>query len=138
MADDPLLDLTFNACPDNLQRVRSMVRSKVAAAGCSDELIRKLMLVVDEACSNVIRHAYDGDRRGSVRLLLSRNGDRLVFRLRDYAKPVDASCIKPRDLEECRPGGLGINFIDCVMDSWEFLRPAEGPGNILQMTKKIE
>ena len=136
--DGCLLDLTFNSCPNNLQRVRSLVRERAAEAGCDEQLIQKLILVVDEACANVMRHAYSGERSGSMRLRLLREGDRLVFKLRDYADPVDAECLKPRDLEECRPGGLGLNFIDSVMDSWEFLPPEDGRGNLLRMTKKIQ
>jgi sigma-B regulation protein RsbU (phosphoserine phosphatase) len=61
----------------------------------------------------------------------------LRFELRDYAEPVDASRIRPRDLAECRPGGLGINLIDSVMDEWRFSQPDEGRGNRLTMVKKL-
>jgi sigma-B regulation protein RsbU (phosphoserine phosphatase) len=59
------------------------------------------------------------------------------FELRDYAEPVDASRIRPRDLSECRPGGLGINLIDSVMDEWRFCAPEAGRGNRLIMVKKL-
>ena len=48
---------------------------------------------------------------------------------------VEAS-IRPRDLSECRPGGLGINFIDETMDRWR-LRPLRRGGNLLVMRKRI-
>ncbi len=134
----PLVDLTFDSCPSNLKQVRDRVRDACARSGCGEELERKLVLVIDEAVSNVIRHAYRGQRDRQIRLRISLDGDELTFRLRDYADPVDVSCIRPRDLSECRPGGLGINFIDSVMDSWEFQRPARGAGNVLQMTKRIK
>lgn len=133
-----LVDLTFDSCPSNLQQVRDRVRAACARSGCDKELERKLVLVIDEAVSNVIRHAYRGRRDRQIRLRISLDGDKLTFRLRDYADPVDASCIRPRDLSECRPGGLGINFIDSVMDSWEFRRPTRGTGNVLEMTKRIK
>ena len=101
--------------------MRGLVREQVAAQGADDELTHKLTLVIDEACANVIRHGYRGDREGRMRLLLrAREPGVLEFQLRDYAAPVDPACIKPRDLNECRPGGLGINIIDSVMDRWQF------------------
>lgn len=132
-----LVDVTFNSCPNNLQRVRKLVKLRALEQGCSDELVGKLVLVVDEACANIIRHGYHGDRSGAIRLQLVRVDDRLDFRLRDYAEPVDPACVKPRDLRECRPGGLGLNFIDTVMDEWAFERPDDGAGNVLLMSRKI-
>lgn len=134
-----LVDVTFNACPQNLARVRQLVAARAREAGCSEALARQLVLVVDEACANVIRHGYRGDRSGSIRLRLAREDGRLEFFLRDHCDPVDPTCLKPRDLRECRPGGLGLNFIDQVMDRWEFLRPDDGGlGNVLHMSRKIE
>ena len=138
MTDLLLAEKTFSASPGNLQQVRCLVKEQARNAGCSEALVQKLVLVVDEACANIIRHGYHGDPDGSIQLRLERRNQRLVFELRDYADPVDPCRIKPRDLSECRPGGLGINFIDSVMDDWEFRRPATGKGNILYMTRKIE
>ena len=133
-----LVDITFHSAPSNLQEVRDRVRESCVRAGCAEELGRKLVLVIDEAVSNVMRHAYQGEKDREIRLRISQEDERLIFQLRDYADPVDVSCIRPRDLSECRPGGLGINFIDEVMDSWEFRCPSEGAGNVLMMTKTIE
>ena len=132
-----LVDVTFDSCPYNLQQLRQVIRDQTERAGCSADLVQKLTLVVDEAVANVIRHAYHGDREKTIELRLEQSGDELTFFLRDYAEKVDPSRIAPRDLKECRPGGLGINFMDSVMDSWEFREPENGQGNLLQMTKKI-
>jgi len=136
--EQELLRLDFNSCSSNLQDIRARVRSAANAAGCSAQLVEKLVLVVDEAIANVIRHGYKGSECGDIRLCLSRQGNHLHIELTDWAEPVDPGCIKPRDLSECRPGGLGINFIDSVMDFWEFRRPRQGPGNLLVMDKIID
>lgn len=133
-----LVSVEFNACPSNLKAVRRLVRERTAAVGCSEECVQQLALVVDEAIANVIRHGYCGDRSGEIELRLLHDNGTLEFFLRDYARPVDRKGIKPRDLSECRPGGLGINFIDSVMDSWEFRKPRGNQGNILYMKKKIQ
>jgi sigma-B regulation protein RsbU (phosphoserine phosphatase) len=46
--------------------------------------------------------------------------------------------VKPRDLEDLRPGGLGTHFIREIMDATDFLRPAAGTGNVLRLRKRIE
>ncbi|MDJ0657826.1 MAG: ATP-binding protein [Xanthomonadales bacterium] len=135
---ETLANITFHSCPSNLQQIRRQVRSITAAAGCNEEQVRKLVLVVEEAITNVMRHAYQGELTGEIKLVVARQADVLYFKLRDFADPVDPGCIKPRDLSECRPGGLGVNLIDEVMDSWEFGRPDSGQGNVLTMTKSIE
>ncbi|MEM1090999.1 MAG: ATP-binding protein [Pseudomonadota bacterium] len=133
-----LLDLTFHSCPTRLKDVRRAVAEVAEGSGCSDSQVHKLKLVIDEAVSNIIRHGYGGQKDGEIRLRVTRQQDRLAFHLRDNAPPVDPACIKPRDLSECRPGGLGINFIDSVMDEWSFSCPTDGSGNVLEMTKTIE
>jgi len=133
-----LLDITFNACPTNLKKVRRLVSEQVAAQGADDTLIQRLVLVIDEACANVIRHGYAGDRSGRLKLRLTAPQDgELLFELRDYAPTVNPEEIKPRDLAETRPGGLGINFMDSVMDDWRFRKPHSGQGNVLEMSKVI-
>ena len=137
MTESELLDITFHSCPSRLSEIRAEVRRLTEELGFSTALVQQLALVLDEAISNVIRHAYGGRSDGTIRLKVACQGDELVFKLRDYADEVDANCIKPRDLGDCRPGGLGINFIDSVMDSWQFCRPPSGPGNLLVMTKQV-
>lgn len=138
MAEPLLVDLKFHSCPSQLGSIRAEIRRLTRREGCSEELSSQLALVLDEAIANVIRHGYQGKTDGEIRLLVYRDGRDLEFQLRDYAGAVDAACIKPRDLSECRPGGLGINFIDSVMDSWEFRCPEEGPGNLLVMRRNID
>ncbi|MBU6198559.1 MAG: ATP-binding protein, partial [Xanthomonadaceae bacterium] len=101
------------------------------------ELRDRLVLAVDEACTNVIRHAYGGECTRRIALRLARERDMLAFELRDQAPSVDPACLRPRDLSECRPGGLGLPFIAATMDDWKLEPAADGRGNILRMHKRI-
>jgi sigma-B regulation protein RsbU (phosphoserine phosphatase) len=58
--------------------------------------------------------------------------------LTDHAPAIDPSRVKPRNLDDIRPGGLGTYFIRRVMDEVEFLRPASGSGNLLRMVRRID
>lgn len=132
-----LARLDFTADPKNLGQVRKMVSDVATEIGCVAGVVDELKLTLNEACANVMRHGYKGDTTGEIRLDVALEDEDLVFRLRDYAEAVDVDQIQPRDLDECRPGGLGINFIDSIMDEWYFETPADGEGNILVMKKRI-
>lgn len=136
-----LMDLTFKACPSMMRKVREMLRDALSEAGVDEPTLMQLTLVIDEACTNIMRHAYHGDHTRNIRLIIESEmvdaGERLLFTLSDDAKTIDSSQIRPRDLTQPRPGGLGINLIDTIMDHWVFDCPDCGTGNILKMSKII-
>ena len=137
MAGRALLALEVQAQPEALRSVRGALTSALDRSGVAAEDRDRLVLAVDEAMANVIRHAYGNSCQGRVRFTLTRDRGMLRFRLRDFAPPVDPAQVKPRDLSVCRPGGLGINFIDETMDRW-CLRPLpRGRGNVLTMCKRL-
>jgi sigma-B regulation protein RsbU (phosphoserine phosphatase) len=133
-----LLEFRIPARSDQLGKMRAAVRECVEASGCSENPTADIVLAVDEACQNVIRHAYKGDPEGVIELIIRREGDDLVFSLFDSAPEIDPSKVKPRDLDDIRPGGLGTHFIQKVMDRADFLPRPRGNGNLLRMVKRIE
>ena len=120
-----------------MSRVRDRVRSSAEKAGCSARCAQDVVLAADEACQNVIRHAY-GERGGDIEIRVERSGGDLVLWIRDFAPPTDPARVRPRKLEDLRPGGLGTHLMREVMDSVELLRPPSGEGNLLRMTRRIE
>ena len=60
-----------------------------------------------------------------------------IVLIQDFADTIDVTKIKPRDLNDVRPGGLGTHFIREVMDEVAFLTPPEGRGNLLKLVKRI-
>lgn len=121
-----------------LRGVRSAVREVLDRLHVEPKLRDGLVLAVDEACANVIRHAYGPDRSGDIGLRILRNGDVLEFELTDAAPCVDPRRIQPKPLGECRSGGLGVALIDEVMDAWSIEPSASGRGNRLIMRKYIQ
>lgn len=132
----PVLTLEFPAQPGEMRAVRAALRAVLDEEEVAPELRDKLVLVVDEACTNIMRHAYCGGE-GNIALHVSRERDMLVFELVDQAPPIDPERVRPRDLSECRPGGLGVGFIDTLMDDWRIEPGQRGMGNILRMRKRI-
>ena len=136
--DVTLLEFRIPARSDQLGKMRAAVRECVEASGCSENPTADIVLAVDEACQNVIRHAYGEEREGEILLRVEQRGDELVLSLMDFAPPIDPEKVRPRDLDDVRPGGLGTFLIREVMDSAEFVEPPPGCGNLLRMVKRIE
>ena len=131
------LDRQFPARPESLCDIRRAVSAAVSALGCGQDMAGDVVLAVDEACQNIIRHAYGGGD-GDIRVRVERACGDLVVRLNDSAPPVDCARLLPRPLDEVRPGGLGLHFIRSVMDRVEFLTSPDGVGNLLQMSRRID
>lgn len=136
MRDAPALYRQYQARPASLAAIRHDVGQTLAAAAVAGPVVPDLVLAVDEACQNVIRHAYGGGE-GDLILRLNIAADTVEIDLIDFARPVDPAAVCPRDLDDIRPGGLGTHFIREVMDDVRFLAPPPGAGNLLRMTKRM-
>jgi anti-sigma regulatory factor (Ser/Thr protein kinase) len=95
-----------------------------------------MVLGVDEACTNIIRHAYH--LRDDQLISLSLEGLRncIRMRLRDYGKQTETHAIKGRSHDLIRPGGLGVHLIRTAFDKVDYILKARGTE--LVMTKKLE
>ena len=127
----------FPARANELCQTRTLVRTALTNCDCCSVTVEDVVLAIDEACQNIIRHAYGGDTSEEIVLNIERDGEMLVISLRDYAPEVGVDCMKLRDLGEIRPGGLGCHFIQEVMDDVSLGRPSEGRGNVLRMVKRM-
>jgi anti-sigma regulatory factor (Ser/Thr protein kinase) len=137
MSGRPLLRIIMPARADAMADMRHALAQALDRLHIAPRERERLVLAVHEACTNVIRHAYRECPGGCIGLCVERVRGQLRFRLRDRAPPVDPSCVKPRDLAECKPGGLGINIIDETMDRWR-LRPLKHrAGNVLCMRRRL-
>jgi phosphoserine phosphatase RsbU/P len=127
----------YAARPEELSAIRTALGGTMRRLGCGESMVGDVVLAVDEACQNIIRHAYKGGE-GDIVLNIDREDDRLVIRLMDFAPAVDVAKIQPRPLDEVRPGGLGTHLMRSIMDSVDFLPPPAGIGNLLHMVKRID
>jgi sigma-B regulation protein RsbU (phosphoserine phosphatase) len=132
-----VLTLDFMAQPAEMRAVRAALRGALDAEEVPPELRDQLVLVVDEACTNVMRHAYCNFCDQKIALRVSRERDMLDFQIVDDAPAIDPERVRPRDLGECRAGGLGVAFMDSLMDEWRIRPRRGGKGNVLHMRKRI-
>ena len=125
-----LLKLHLESNPQALALVRAAVERATEVLHFHEEESRAIVLSVDEALANVIRHAYGGKAGCPIevtcRHLHGTRDDSCVsgieIVLRDSGVRADPAKMKGRPLEELRPGGLGLHFMRQCMDEVEFSR----------------
>ena len=98
-----------------------------------------LVLAIAEAAQNIVKHAYNGGPpTDKMRVRISLNNNDLQIDIFDKGKPAIPENIKPRALDDIKPGGLGTFFIGQIMDQVVFkTKKEEGWVNHLVLTKKI-
>ncbi len=138
MQKDMALTLKFPSDPKKLRMVRERVQDTCEDVGCTKKAISDVVIAVNEACMNIIQHAYKGEHSGNIELEMQVLEDRLVIEITDYAEPVDINLIKPRALEDIKPGGLGTHFMQEIMDEINYENLNDRTGNRLKMIKKID
>ncbi len=102
--------------------------------GCCQEDSFDVMLAVQEACTNVVKHAY-GDGSGDMEVRLHLLKDKVVVEVRDWGKGFNMDCIKDPDPSCPQEGGYGIFIIKRVMDKVEYIKGREF--NVLVFEKRL-
>lgn len=132
------LKLSVRSDPRLLGSIRSLVREWVEGFGLGRERTDEVVLAIDEACSNAIRHSYRGRCDRALELSLSAADEFLEFEVCDHGRPcppensVRKTLTCPTAVSQLKPGGLGVQLIYVVFDEVEF-RPGKRSGNRLVM-----
>lgn len=121
--------LEVRSDPRLLASVRGLVREWLEGHGVAAERVDQLVLAVDEACANAIRHAYQGRSDMTVELSLHANADELRVEVCDRGVTAPVERVGQRPLapphpDELCPGGLGVQLIHQAFDEVRF-----GPGS---------
>ena len=132
--------LTVPGRYDRLEQICDFVVQAASEAGLSDMEASRCQLAVDEACTNVIEHGYEGEDRGLIAIICEGGGGELTITIQDWAKRFDPGTVpEPKlntSVEDLGIGGLGIYFMRQVMDAVEF--SYENGSNKLVLVKRRE
>ena len=99
-----------------------------------------VMLAVDEACTNIIKHAYKSNPEGEILLKLKYSDHKLTIVIIDYGKSFNPENVPDPDLQKYykqhRVGGLGMYLMKTLMDE---VRYSSIPGkyNEVYLTKYL-
>ena len=123
----------------SLATISKFITKEAKEAGLNDTNVYAIQLAVDEACSNIIEHAYSGDDIGEIICECNILNDGIEVILKDNGRSFDpASIPEPKigvPLEELELRGAGLYLIRKLMDKVEY-KSIEGEGTILKMIKK--
>jgi serine phosphatase RsbU (regulator of sigma subunit)/anti-sigma regulatory factor (Ser/Thr protein kinase)/transposase len=102
-----------------LLAIKDFVQRVCDAAGCTTKETSNTKLAIDEACSNIIRHAYQGKPDGKISLEMGIGLSDLKIKITDYGKSFDFKGVRDPDLNHYvdigKKGGLGIWLIKKIM-----------------------
>lgn len=142
LSREPHVKFEMLSQPRFLAAARAMVSNLAQRLGFNEMCCGQISLAVDEALCNVINHGYDRQPDGRIWISVwavesppaSAPGIRIV--IEDRARQVDPEAIRSRDLDDIRPGGLGVFIIRETMDEVVYER-REGGGMRLTMRKSV-
>ena len=133
--------ITLAAELESLQIFRDFITECCARYDISHDTVLDLKLAVDEACTNIIQHAYGGEGRGQIQLLCETQAEGLRVTIYDQGRsfePLQVPDLDPQaPLPKRQPGGMGPFFIRNLMDTVEF-KFGTPQGNQLILFKRRE
>jgi serine/threonine-protein kinase RsbW len=131
--------IQFAAKFENLDEIREFVGEIARKGGFGDKDIYNIQLATDEAASNIIEHAYEKIKDGTLELSCGMQGDVIKIILIDHGESFDPSEIPlpdlKADLSDRKIGGLGIFLMRKLMDEVHY-EPKPDKSNVLTMTKR--
>jgi serine/threonine-protein kinase RsbW len=99
-----------------LKIVRSLLESTGELLDFPERDIHALVLAANEACANIIKHAYHQEPNHEITIKIGGNTNSVRIELHDQGSSFDPDRIKSRKLKDIRPGGLGIHLMRTLMD----------------------
>lgn len=129
------------ATTDQLSEIRAFVRARVSDLGFSDFEENNIVLAVDEACANLIQHAYHNDAGQTIDVRVVVTDTDVRVEISDRAAPFDPGTATLPDMRayfaERRHHGLGILLMTRVMDDIQYLPGTNGSSsNTLILSKR--
>ncbi|RMD97750.1 MAG: ATP-binding protein [Calditrichaeota bacterium] len=138
--EENLFQLKIPSQTDNLEIIREFVAKIASRMGFNEDDISKIELAVDEACTNVIKHAYRKNQKKAIDISLFLQPQKLTIVVADQGKGFDPRKLKTPEMSEylakMQVGGLGVYLMRTLMDEVEF-KSRPGKGNEVRMVKYL-
>ncbi len=128
-------EVTVPAEPASMEAIRRSFGPVLAEwePASADEVLLALV----ECAANVVRHRDAALGEGRIRIRGQRGPDKLQFRICEFCNEGDIPTIKPRDLDDIRPGGLGTYFVGEIM-SRVFYEPDGGCEDAVSLVLELD
>lgn len=117
-----------------LKKIREEFHTVLVKAGFDEKTREEMQVALGEACANCMRHAYSGEAGHEIRITIQDGPEKIVFKIRDFGKKIDLSKVEKPQLPPTKPHGLGIYFMQTIMDTLEY-NTSHPEGNEVILTK---
>jgi serine/threonine-protein kinase RsbW len=139
MAEEFRAELTIQSSIDQLEKIRGFVSQAAEAFGFEECEGYKIVMAVDEACSNIIRHGYGKNSNEKLHIVIQTTDNRFIVTVNDRGKSYDLRTHSLPDMEAYlaakKSGGLGIKLIRSLVDEIQY-EQSNGE-NKLVLTKRL-
>ena len=134
--------LRVAATIENVRRISDFVHDAGKRLGLTDDALFDIDLAVEEACTNIVRHAYRPDQAGDMGVRVDGTDDAISIELTDWGQPFEADAAHLAvdvPVEVRAAGGMGVLLVHKLMDDVT-RRTASVPGgpNVLTMVKHVD
>ena len=123
---------------DNLELIRNFVAGLAKKVGFDEDESNKIELAVDEACTNVVEHAYQHDESRDIDIAIKIDYNKFTVIVTDRGRSFNFEELELPDMKsylaELRVGGLGIYLMKTLMDEVDY-RSKPGVKNEVKMVK---
>ncbi len=118
-------ELRVKSRTENLAKIREFIQDFASSAGFKQDAIDNMTLACDEACTNIIKHAYKSYPDGEIVIKLKCENNKLVITIIDFGKAFQPESIPEPDIQEYyrqhRVGGLGMYLMKTLMDDVKYI-----------------
>ena len=132
-----MLSKTFQASKSELKTIRSFVKSFLTDNKINLIHHDSIILAVGEITSNILEHGYNFKESDKIKVDLSFNNNEIKLKFFDNGQIVDIEKIKSRELNDIKPGGLGIFFINEIFDDIHWVKDDPDWNNVLEIKKRL-
>jgi serine/threonine-protein kinase RsbW len=126
---------------ENLSVIRDFISTSAAEARVTPDVVENIILAVDEACTNIIKHAYKSFPDGELIIKTKSTQSRFVISITDYGNSFEPDSIPEPDLQKYyrqkRVGGLGMYLMKTLMDDVKYVS-IPGKHNEVLLSKNIK
>ncbi len=134
------MHLRIHSQTEKLNLVREFIGEAAREYGFNDEVVGKITLAVDEACTNIIKHAYRSNPNKDIDIDVKTGANRFEIIITHDGSSFDPKMIKSPNMKEYlrsyQRGGLGIHLMRTLMDEVEY-EILPNRKNVVRLIKNI-
>jgi len=117
-------ELSVKSTTDNLSQIRDFTKEAAMQCGFSEDVTGKIVLAVDEACTNIIKHAYKYSPQGNIIISVKFADSKFEISITDEGIHFNPESVPEPDIKEYykqkKIGGLGMYLIKRLMDEVKY------------------